>query len=176
MAQNIGLRSAWECRAGSHNSSGQMTMTDKKLPKVLVVEDDEAIRGLLIAALSREPLSVDGAADGREALRLCESSEYAVIMLDLMMPEFNGFQFLEAFRKNCASARSIIFVNTAYDDRVVSDLPADQVHAIIRKPFDVPLLTALISAAAHAWNSETRRHTRPVVFTYEDRASAPASN
>jgi CheY-like chemotaxis protein len=152
-----------------------MTMTDKKLPKVLVVEDDEAIRGLLIAALSREPLSVDAAVDGREALRLCESSEYAVILLDLMMPEFNGFQFLEAFRKNCTSARSIVFVNTAYDDRIVKDLPADRVHAIIRKPFDVPLLAAVISAAAHAWNAETRRPAPRVVFAYEDRPSAGAS-
>jgi len=151
-------------------------MTETKLPRVLVVEDDEAIRGLLIAALSREPLSVDGAADGREALRLCQVGEYAVILLDLMMPEFDGFQFLEAFREKCSSARTIVVVNTAYDDRIVKDLPADRVHAIIRKPFDVPPLAALITAAAHAWNAETRRYTRPLVFTYQDRASAGPSN
>src|SRR2546430_12556034 len=52
-----------------------------------------SVRKLLVAALRREPFAVDAAADGAEALRLTASVEYAVIILDLMMPRLNGFEF-----------------------------------------------------------------------------------
>jgi DNA-binding response OmpR family regulator len=126
-----------------------MTMT--VIPRVLVVEDDDSIRALLVAALRREPFDVDDAPDGAAALQLTAVHEYAVIVLDLMMPRVNGFDFLDGLQRTSPGARSVIFVLTAFDDSVTGKLRADRVHAIIRKPFDVPQLVAMVREVALTW-------------------------
>ncbi len=130
-------------------------------PRVLVVEDDDAIRTLLVAALRREPFDVDGANDGAEALLLTRQHEYAVIILDLMMPRVNGFEFLSALRNASPTARSVIFVVTAFDESMIGKLRADQVHAIIRKPFDVPQLVSMVREVAMNWAGHTAAAAAP---------------
>jgi DNA-binding response OmpR family regulator len=124
-------------------------------PKVLIVEDDDAIRTLLVAAMRREPFDIDAAPDGVVALQMTQSNEYAVIVLDLMMPRLNGFEFLEAFRRSSPAARSVVFVVTAFDDAKIARLSAQAVHAVIRKPFDVPQLVTMIREVASLWASQT---------------------
>jgi DNA-binding response OmpR family regulator len=113
-------------------------------PKVLVVEDDEAIRALLVAALRREPFEVHSACDGAEALKLTRISEYAVILLDLMMPALSGVGFLEAFHEAVPQSRTVIFVMTAFDDVMVRNIAPNLVHGILKKPFDIPQLVAMV--------------------------------
>jgi CheY-like chemotaxis protein len=122
--------------------------------RVLVVEDDTAIRTLLVAALRREPFDVDSARNGVEALNLVQAHEYAVIVLDLMMPQLNGFEFLDAFHAAVPDARSVVFVLTAFDDAFVGKLPAARVHGIVRKPFDVPQLVSMVREVALTWNAQ----------------------
>lgn len=121
-------------------------------PKVLVVEDDDAIRTLLVAALGREAFTVDAASDGAVALEHVRHCEYAVIVLDLMMPRMNGFQFLDAFAAVSPAARSVVFVFTAFDDRKLAGLSPTQVHAVLRKPFDVSQLVAMIREIVTVWS------------------------
>jgi len=117
-------------------------------PKVLVVEDDDAIRTLLVAALRREPFEVHSAVNGAEALDLTRASEYAVILLDLMMPALNGVEFLQAFHEASPESRTVIFVMTAFDDVMVRHVAPNLVHGIIRKPFDVPQLVSMVREVA----------------------------
>jgi DNA-binding response OmpR family regulator len=117
-------------------------------PKILVVEDDDAIRTLLVAALRREPFEVHAAANGAEALELTRASDYAVILLDLMMPGCNGVEFLQAFHEGAPESRTVIFVMTAFDDVMVRHVAPNLVHAIVRKPFDVPQLVAMVREVA----------------------------
>ena len=66
---------------------------------VLVVEDDETIRRLLIECLTKESaLEVDGARDGAEALHQVSAKQYAVIVLDVMMPHMSGIDFLDSLQ------------------------------------------------------------------------------
>src|SRR4051794_10998031 len=125
-------------------------------PRVLVVEDDDAIRTLLVAALRREPFDVDAANDGAAALQLTRGCEYAVIVLDLMMPRINGFEFLEAFHAYAPKHRSVVIVVTAFDDAQVAKLQAEQVHAVIHKPFDVPQLVTMIHEVVMMWQAHTQ--------------------
>ena len=118
------------------------------VPKILVVEDDDAIRALLMAALRREPFDVHAAVNGAEALNMTRATEYAVILLDLMMPLVNGIEFLEAFHEAGPRSRTVIFIMTAGDDAAVRRLPANLVHGIVRKPFDVPQLVAMVREVA----------------------------
>jgi len=124
-------------------------------PRILVAEDDDAIRGLLIAAIRREGFQVDGAPDGLAALERTRQCEYAVILLDLMMPTMNGFDFLVQFHAATPKPRSVIIVVTAFDESKVAKLGAEQVHAVIRKPFDVGQLVALVREAGALWVKHT---------------------
>jgi DNA-binding response OmpR family regulator len=124
------------------------------MPRVLVVEDDDAIRTLLVAALRREPFEVDSASDGAAALLLTQEHEYAVIVLDLMMPRLNGFDFLDAFHARNPKPRSVIFVVTAFDDAQVAKLQAAHVHAVIKKPFDVTQLVTMIREVTAMWHAQ----------------------
>jgi DNA-binding response OmpR family regulator len=119
------------------------------MPRILIVEDDDPIRTLLAAALRRESLDVDTAQDGGAALALTRECDYAVIILDLMMPRVNGFEFLDAFR--ATKQRSVIFVITAFEDTHLAALDPVQVHAIIHKPFDVPQLVTMVREVAALW-------------------------
>jgi DNA-binding response OmpR family regulator len=114
------------------------------VPKVLVVEDDDAIRALLVAALRREPFEVHAAVNGADALALTKAGEYAVILLDVMMPIVTGLEFLQAFHEADPKSRTVVFVMTAFDDVNIRHIAPNLVHGIVRKPFDVPQLVAMV--------------------------------
>jgi DNA-binding response OmpR family regulator len=113
--------------------------------RVLVVDDDDAIRALLCTILRRRGIPVDSARNGAEALARCERCRYAVVLLDLMMPQLNGYQVLEAFSERQRDDRPLILVLTAGAEP--RDLSADLVAGTIRKPFDVEMIVDTISAA-----------------------------
>jgi PAS domain S-box-containing protein len=69
-------------------------------PRVLVVEDDEATREVLLRMLTKHGWSVAEAENGRAALRRMEEQVPALILLDLMMPEIDGFEFLAVLRRH----------------------------------------------------------------------------
>jgi PAS domain S-box-containing protein len=83
--------------------------------RALIVEDDEDTRGWLHRALEREGWEVSEAANGKKALETLAKAPVDVILLDLMMPEMDGFEFLAERRKHKALARIPVIVVTAAD-------------------------------------------------------------
>ncbi|MGH6902663.1 MAG: response regulator transcription factor, partial [Geminicoccaceae bacterium] len=83
--------------------------------RVLIVEDDPDTRRWLHHALEREGWQVSEAVDGREALASLADAPVNVILLDLMMPEMDGFEFLAERRKDAALSRIPVIVVTAAD-------------------------------------------------------------
>jgi PAS domain S-box-containing protein len=81
--------------------------------RVLVVEDDESARALIRRALESEGWEVDEAENGRVALERIAESEPALVLLDLMMPEMDGFEFLETLRDPSDPSRVPVVVITA---------------------------------------------------------------
>jgi PAS domain S-box-containing protein len=93
---------------------------DKYRPKdpgriVLVVDDDIATRQVLRRTLIRQGWSVVEAENGRVALERVATQKPSLIMLDMMMPEMDGFAFLAALRKDTASASTPVVVLTSKD-------------------------------------------------------------
>jgi DNA-binding response OmpR family regulator len=113
--------------------------------RVLVVEDDFAIRNLVKAVLSRANIRTEEAGDGEEALRLLSSQHYDVVVLDLMLPEVSGFELLERIRQQC---HGCVVVLTAAADHEIENLPRDLVFGVIRKPFNVDDLANTVLRAA----------------------------
>jgi PAS domain S-box-containing protein len=93
---------------------------DKYRPKdpgriVLVVDDDSATRQVLRRTLIKQGWSVVEAENGRVALERVATQKPSLIMLDMMMPEMDGFAFLAALRKDASSASTPVVVLTSKD-------------------------------------------------------------
>ncbi len=84
--------------------------------RILVVDDDDDSRRLLTHLLKRRNYHVIAAEGGRAALKLLEKASVDVILLDVMMPEMDGFAVCEALRKDPATAAIPIILVTARDD------------------------------------------------------------
>jgi PAS domain S-box-containing protein len=96
-------------------------ITDKN---VLVVEDDEAARVSMSRAMSDIDWNVDVAENGQVALDKCADSRYSLILLDLMMPVMDGFEFLHHLRGNAgpSSGASVVVVTAktlTQEDRAI---------------------------------------------------------
>ena len=109
---------------------------------VLVVDDDKDIRDLLSEALAGEGYSVVAARHGAEALERLRCRRADVILLDLMMPVMDGWQFREAQLRDPALAGIPVVVMSASDPAGIS---AD---ARITKPVELDLLLATIERVA----------------------------
>lgn len=113
--------------------------------RVLVAEDDTALRSVLERGLRENGYAVDSVGDGSAALRHLRAYEYDVAVLDWRMPEHTGLEVIEAARR--AGDRTPILMLTARDtasDRVTGlDSGADD---YLVKPFDISELFARIRA------------------------------
>ena len=83
------------------------------MAKVLIAEDEKALNDAYVMILERAGHTVKSALDGAEALRVTETFEPDVILLDLRMPEVGGIEFLEAYElpKKHPKVKVIIFSN-----------------------------------------------------------------
>jgi len=101
---------------------------------VLIVEDDLDTREILKSTLEKDGRRVLTAENGRVALEVAGDSSIGLILLDLMMPEMDGFQFLEEFRRRFSAERVPIIVLTAKDLTVKDRLCLDQwVKRVVQK-------------------------------------------
>jgi len=144
-------------------------------PLVLIVEDDSAIRTLIVSALKREPLEVHTAGDGLAALECVRANDYAVILLDLMMPRLNGYEFLESLDSVGGDAHPVIIVMTAFDSGALKKLPANRVHAVLHKPFDVERVVDLVRDSATLHHDVRMTKAMPPPFETSSDEESPAS-
>ena len=111
--------------------------------RVLVVEDEKDLNRVITRKLKAEGYSVDSCFDGAEALDYMEMTPYDVIVMDIMMPEKNGYQVLKEMREK-GNRSPVLFLTArdALEDRVKGlDLGADD---YLVKPFHFEELMARI--------------------------------
>jgi two-component system OmpR family response regulator len=115
--------------------------------RVLVVEDDVKLAGLIQRALQEEAALADAAHDGEDALWMADATSYDVMLLDINLPGINGFETCQRLR--ASEVRTPILILTAraaVDDKVKGlDTGADD---YLVKPFDICELLARVRALA----------------------------
>jgi two-component system alkaline phosphatase synthesis response regulator PhoP len=112
--------------------------------KILVVDDKKELRTLLKQYLSQEGFEVVLAGDGREALFMARQEKPDLIILDLMMPEMGGYEFLRTYNKEADTPIIILTAKLEESDKVLGlELGADD---YVTKPFSMNELTARIRA------------------------------
>jgi len=108
---------------------------------ILVVEDDVSTQGLLVAVVKHLGLTAATAGDGRAALAMIADDPPAAIILDLIMPEMDGFEVLRQLKRDQPALLARTIVVSAAAIRNVRDVPdLDQVWKFFRKPLDVDQL------------------------------------
>ena len=140
---------------------------------VLVVDDDEANREVLTRRLARLGYAVRQAENGRVALEIMASEAIDLVLLDLNMPEFDGYQVLEA-RHDDPRLRDIptIMISASADTQSVVRCIQMGADDHLGKPFDPVLLEARVGACLE--KKRLRDQERALLATVSDQASALA--
>jgi len=127
--------------------------------RILVVDDNAANRDLLTRRLSREGHLVEAVEDGRSALHQVASDHFDLVLLDLMMPEMNGFEVLCRMKADPALRDVPVIMISALDeiDSIVRCIEAGA-EDYLPKPFNPVLLRARINAALEKKRLRDREH------------------
>lgn len=120
---------------------------------ILVVDDEPAIRALVARIVERVGFRAEVARDGADAIAKLEQNQYSVLIVDLMMPVKDGYAVVDWVKQH-ANPKPAIIVVSAGDSAALRRLDGSVVHSIIRKPFDVDVLSDMISAAARVASGE----------------------
>lgn len=148
-------------------------MRDEK--RILVVDDDDAIRTLVFTILRRRGYQVDVARNGVDALERCANCHYALVVLDLMMPLMSGWAVLEKLAQEPSDARPVVLVLTAGLEMRHFD-PA-LVAGTLRKPFDIDLLVEAVTGCINSRTpSEQLEKCPPADSEGRKRMRAPQSS
>ena len=113
--------------------------------RILVVEDDDKLRGLLARGLEEETFAVDAEANGTDALWRVQEFSYDAVVLDVMLPDLDGFTVCRRLRESGAWVPVLMLTaRDAVEDRVRGlDVGADD---YLQKPFHFDELTARLRA------------------------------
>ena len=122
--------------------------------KILVVDDEAPIRELLSFNLKKNGYTVLTAADGFSAIELAQQNDIALILLDIMLPQIDGFEVCRRLKQNKNTSKIPIIMITAKDeeiDKVLGlELGADDYTT---KPFSMRELIARIKAVLRRSNT-----------------------
>ncbi len=120
---------------------------------VLVIDDQTHVRMLIREYLTQESFRVLEADNGKNGLILARQEKPSIILLDIMMPEMGGFEFIKVFRKESKTPIILLTAKQEETDKVLGlELGADD---YITKPFSVRELAARIHAVMRRAENET---------------------
>jgi DNA-binding response OmpR family regulator len=131
--------------------------------RVLVVEDDEHIRELVVLHLGLEGHTAVAVADGSEALRLARAEPFDLLILDLMLPGLDGVTLCRAVRRESRNADAPILMLTARRDEADKVVGLDSgADDYLTKPFGIRELVARVRALLRRRRSAAGPHAPAV--------------
>src|SRR5579864_7855471 len=124
-------------------------------PMVLVVDDTESVRKLLVADLTQDGrFVVEQAATAAEGLRIAAKPDCAVVILDMILPDSDGLQFIDHLRELRQDPPAIIAITgasqTLAPDSIIEGPYRGLVSAVFRKPIDRAKLKETVAFCASA--------------------------
>lgn len=135
------------CLPDDASTAGQEPARARITGRLLVVDDNEANRDMLSQRLKREGYFVETASNGRKALEKLEVSDFDLVLLDIVMPELDGFAVLQRIRANPRWKEVAVIMISALDEiRSVVRCIEMGAEDYLPKPFDPVLLRARIGA------------------------------
>ena len=118
-----------------------------KEPRVLVVESNEALRVLLFTILRHQPLAVDTAVSADDALEKVGNCDYALIVVDIDLPNEDGLRFIRQFREQRPDGTS--FILAVRDPKGEAFLDPEHVSAVLNKPLEIDTMAEVVRECAY---------------------------
>ncbi len=116
-------------------------MPDKS--RILVVDDEEALRTVLSSELVNAGYDVTTASDGDEAISVVQNKKFDLVLLDIKMPRVDGFEVLKFIKKNLPAIKVIMLTGFA-DLKNAIESKKHGAEDFVSKPYDlVDLLTTI---------------------------------
>lgn len=114
---------------------------------VLVIDDDEGIRELLTFLVKKEGYKAEVAVDGEDGYRKAEALNPDLIVLDLMMPRYGGFEVLRQLQSGGLTKIPIVVVTGRYTDRSTSEMIRQESNVVdfIEKPLKPAAFSATLA-------------------------------
>ena len=115
------------------------------MKRILVVEDDEAIKNIIVEILKSEDYHVDSANDGLEGMIMFVEQDYDLIISDIMMPYMDGYDFIRRIKEENKYVNVIVLsaLGEEYDELKGFDLGVDD---YVSKPFSTKLFKKRVEA------------------------------
>ena len=126
-------------------------MVDERL-KILIVDDNEQITKMLTTFLELKEHKCTVANDGKEGLNIIKENRHDVILLDLAMPEFDGYSVIKDLEENnlLKERKIIVFTASTITQEELDELVKRGVTTYILKPIDIDVLLSKIIETANS--------------------------
>ena len=125
------------------------------MAKILVVDDEKLIVKGIRFSLEQDGMEVDCAYDGEEAIDLAKKKEYDVVLLDIMLPKYDGFQVCQAIREFSEMPIIMLTAKGGDMDKILGlEYGADD---YVTKPFNILELKARIKAIIRRNSRKSRQ-------------------
>jgi DNA-binding response OmpR family regulator len=114
--------------------------------RVLIIESDDALRVMLFTILRHQPLAVDTAASADDAFEKVMNCDYALLLIDLNLPDEESVNFLRRFRRERPEATT--FVIGVRNPQNETPIEAHVVDAILNRPLEIDTLAEVVRECA----------------------------
>ncbi len=123
-----------------------MNLSEPSTKIILIVDDDENIRELLELLLKREGFNIEKAEDGKKAIEKAKKIKPDLIILDLMLPVYGGFEILRELQSDENGKIPIIIITGKYMDRTLREMiiMEPNVKSLIEKPIKHEVLITTV--------------------------------
>jgi two-component system chemotaxis response regulator CheY len=127
--------------------------------RVLIVDDDENIRFILIESLTRRGYHCAEAEHGEAAIRCLDTDRFHLVISDYQMPIMDGIQFLEALKKHPTRSPPVILMTGTMGEEFRNRAVELGAYAVIVKPFDSQELATFSARAIERWEIDQSGHS-----------------
>ena len=115
-------------------------------PRILIVDDDPDTRLLLSMGLKRAGFAVTTATNGQEAMQRLLEGNFAIILVDLMMPVMDGIRFLRWLREDAKITLPAVVLSSSIGGTLIAEATAAGATRFLVKPVQLPELLAAVRA------------------------------
>lgn len=114
--------------------------------RILIIEDNDVLRVLLFTVLRHQPLGIDTASTADDAMERVRTCDYALILIDMNLPNDESEEFLQRFREFRPEATP--FILAVRDPRVELTIDPALVKAVVNKPLEIDTLADVVRECA----------------------------
>ncbi|MBI2387062.1 MAG: response regulator [Elusimicrobia bacterium] len=123
-----------------------MAEPEEKAKLVLIIDDDDGVRDLLTFMIKKEGFRAEVAVDGEDGVQKAERLKPDLILLDLMMPRYGGFEVLRQLQGSDLSLIPIVIITGRYTDRSTAEMIRQESNVVdfLEKPLKPSVLVATL--------------------------------